>query len=44
MKRLVFTAATVGGAAFALHHLDPRLRAMCAHCQGITVTGGATPI
>jgi hypothetical protein len=33
MKRLAIGAAAAGGAAFALHHLAPRVRAMHAHCR-----------
>jgi hypothetical protein len=41
MKRLT---AVAGGAAFVFHRLAAKLRAMRAHCHGITVTGGVTPI
>ena len=33
MKRLAFGAAAAGGAAFALHTLAPKIRAMHAHCR-----------
>ena len=33
MKRLAFGAAAAGGAAFALHRLAPKARAMHAHCR-----------
>ncbi len=33
MKRLAFGAAAAGGAAFAVHRLATRARAMYAHCR-----------
>jgi len=43
MKRLAFGAAA-GGAAFALHRLAPKVRAMHAHCREMMRThcGGAS--
>lgn len=47
MKRLAFGAAAVGGAAFALRPLAPKVREMHAHCRemmrtrcGATMAGG----
>ena len=33
MKRLALGAAAAGSAAFALHHLAPKVREMHAHCR-----------
>lgn len=33
MKRLAFGAAATGGAAFALHHLAPKVREMHTQCR-----------
>lgn len=33
MKRLALGAAAAGGAAFALHHLAPKVRTMHSHCR-----------
>jgi hypothetical protein len=38
MKRLAFGAAAAGGAAFALHRLAPKARAMHAHCRDMMRT------
>ena len=38
MKRLVFGTAAAGGAAFALHRLAPKARAMHAHCRDMMRT------
>ena len=35
MKRIVLGAAAAGGAAFALHHLARKGRAMHNHCREI---------
>ena len=45
MKRLAFGAAAASGAAFALHTLAPKIRAMHAHCHEMMRThcGGASP-
>lgn len=45
MKRLALGAAAAGGAAFALHHLAPTVRAMHAHCRQMMRThcGSASP-
>jgi hypothetical protein len=44
MKRFAFGAAAAGGAAFALHRLAPKVRAMHAHCRQMMRThcGGAS--
>ena len=44
MKRLAFGAAAAGGAAFALHHLAPKVREMHTHCREMMRThcGGAS--
>lgn len=33
MKRLAFGATATAGAAFALHRIAPKVRAMHAHCR-----------
>jgi hypothetical protein len=33
MQRLAFGAAAAGGAAFALHHLAPKVREMHTQCH-----------
>ena len=44
MKRLALGAAAAGGAAFALHRLAPKARAIHAHCREMMRThcGGAS--
>ena len=43
MKRLAFGAAAAGGAAFALHTLAAKVRAMHAHCREMMSTQCSSP-